>query len=177
MSTPADIVETYIRAKDGNRPHLMAAAFAEAAKLEVIVKAGAISFPPTTTGLQAITDVLVRTFVQTYENVYTFCLSTPPATGQSFRCRWLVGMSERVSGVVRVGCGSYEWDFLDVDPWLARRLVITIEQMEVAPTTDLAAVMGWLGRLPYPWCPLERATSSAPNLESLAPLLALLSRS
>jgi len=176
MRTPADIIATYIRAKDGNRPHLMAEAFAETAVLEMIVKTGAISFPPRTIGLTSIADVLVGRFGQTFENVYTLCLAPPPAEVKAFDCDWLVGMSEKTSGAVLVGCGRYEWQFSETDPPLAQRLVITVEKMEVLPGTTLAPVMRWLSNLPYPWCPAERAAASTPDFTLLSTIVAFMDR-
>jgi hypothetical protein len=76
-------------------------AFAEAATLNIIVKTGAISFPPLSKGIEAITEVLVRRFAQSYENVFTFCLEDPPRDdARSFSCNWMVGMSERETGAV-----------------------------------------------------------------------------
>ena len=107
--TAPELIATYIRAKDSNRPHLMSAAFAPDASLEMVVNAGTISFPPHAAGLDAITDVLVSRFGQTFENVYTFCLCSPPYSHPStFSCAWLVGMSPKEGGAVRVGCGRPE---------------------------------------------------------------------
>jgi hypothetical protein len=156
----AHLVATYIRAKDSNRPHLMKAAFAQDAALEMIVNAGTISFPPRSAGLDAITDVLVSRFGQTFENVHTFCLCTPPeGSASSFSCPWLVGMSEKAGGAVRLGSGRYDWTFRS---GRVQHLTITIDQMEVLPPSDLEHVMGWLGSLPYPWCPADVAERSIP---------------
>ena len=107
MQSAQESIATYIRAKDQNQPHLMKHAFAEAATLEMVVRTGSISFPPISTGLESISDVLVRRFAQTYENVHTFCLAAPPQTDEvTFSCSWLVGMSEKESRMVRVGCGT-----------------------------------------------------------------------
>jgi hypothetical protein len=43
MRTPAQAISTYIRAKDENRPHLMARAFADTAILDMVVRTEAIS--------------------------------------------------------------------------------------------------------------------------------------
>jgi hypothetical protein len=81
----------------------MTLAFTEAAVLEMVVKIESIAFPPISKGLAAISDVLVRRFAQTYENVHTFCLVVPPlGDDASFSCSWLVGMSEKESRMVRV---------------------------------------------------------------------------
>ena len=162
--TVSDLIAAYVTAKDSNRAHLMSAAFAPTATLEMVVKAGTISFPPHASGLDAITDVLVRRFGSTFENVYTFCLCSQPTSDEStFSCAWLVGMSEKVDGAVRVGSGRYDWFFSRGDPRRVERLKITIEQMEVLDVGHLPIVMSWLSRLPYPWCPVEAAIEAAPK--------------
>ncbi|MEP6872109.1 MAG: hypothetical protein ABI939_09725, partial [Anaerolineaceae bacterium] len=171
MHSAQEAVEIYIRAKDENRPYLMERAFAENAKLEMVVRSGTIAFPPVSIGLQTISDVLVRRFAQTYENVQTFCLSTPPPDDQpSFSCYWLVGMSEKDSRSVRVGCGRYDWQFQSQGQWLVDRLAITIERMESLPPSYLASVMNWLSRLPYPWCAARIALAGIPSFDLLYPI-------
>jgi len=172
--TGAEAIATYIRAKDGSRPHLMRAAFAENAELEITVKAGAISFPPLTKGADAITDVLVRRFSQTFENVYTLCLSAPPSSDiTDFSCAWLVGMTERETCAVRVGVGRYDWSFR---AGLVGRLKITIELMLLLPPEALPSVMEWLSKLPYPWCPIELAARTMPGAKDLRPVADCLRR-
>jgi hypothetical protein len=110
VKTAQEAVETYILAKDNNRPYLIEGAFTADATLAMLVNTGTISFPPISNGLQTISDVLVRRFAQSYENVHTFCLAQPPRNDQvNFSCDWLVGMSEKDSRTVRVGCGRYDW--------------------------------------------------------------------
>jgi hypothetical protein len=170
MHTPADSIIAYLRAKDGNRPHLMAQAFTHDASLAMLVNTGTISFPPLSSGRDAISEVLVRRFAQTYENVYTLCLASPPA-GQvaTFTCDWLVAMTEKASGAVRVGCGRYDWCFAPKSG-LVERLAITIETMESLPFRDLELVMNWVSALSYPWCAPELAANAAPNISSLSPV-------
>ncbi len=171
MNSAEDSIAAYIRAKDENRPYLMARAFAEDATLEMVVRTETISFPPISQGLESITDVLVRRFAQSYENVHTFCLAAPPRTAESgFSCDWLVGMSEKDSRMVRVACGRYDWQFRSEVPRLATRLAITIEQMQLLAPDTLAPVMSWLSRLPYPWCSSQTALASAPTLDELKPV-------
>lgn len=169
-------VSTYILAKDGNRPELMRGAFAEEAELEMVVKTGTISFPPFTRGVGAITDVLVTRFGESFENVRTFCLADPPQPGNvTFSCDWLVGMSEKQTGAVRVGCGRYDWSF-EPDRQLASRLRITVEHMETLPPGVLGVVMKWLSALPYPWCAGSLAILNAPPLEQLRRVIRYLER-
>jgi hypothetical protein len=44
MQSGSESIAIYIRAKDGNRPHLMRSAFAEDATLEMVVNTGRSSF-------------------------------------------------------------------------------------------------------------------------------------
>jgi len=171
MQTGREAVAAYIQAKDENRPYLMRHAFDNSATLTMVVKTGAISFPPSTTGLEAITDVLVRGFAQTYENVRTFCLSSPPHPADTrFSCPWLLGMSEKGNRMVRVGCGRYDWSFRSQAPRLAEKLSITIDVMQVLSPGSLSSVMEWLLHLPYPWCPAPTTFEHAPTLEELEPV-------
>jgi hypothetical protein len=172
MPSPSESIVAYIRAKDQNRPYLMRRAFSQAATLNMIVKTGAISFPPLSKGIEAITEVLVRRFAQSYENVFTFCLEDPPKeSAESFTCKWMVGMSEKETGTVRVGCGRYDWLFETRKPFLTRELTITIEFMQIVPAEKLEAIMNWLSGLPYPWCPVQTAVASAPKVEGLEVIL------
>ena len=167
----AEAIVAYIRAKDENKPYLMERAFDQDAALAMVVKSDAISFPPITNGREAITQVLVRDFGRTYENVRTLCLCSPPGSNDThFSCRWLVGMSAKDGGAVRVGCGRYNWSFGTQASILAERLEITIDVMQVLSADNLSAVTGWLFALPYPWCPIQTAFETAPKLDQLEPL-------
>ena len=141
------------------------------AELVVTNHASSISFPAHTVGREAITDVLVRTFCQTYENVYSFYLGRPSGETDAFSCNWLVAMSERQSKSTRVGCGRYDWLFAKAAPHLATHLTITIHAMQVLPPTELAAILGWVQALSYPWCTAEEVARTAPSIEMLAPVL------
>lgn len=167
MNTAQRSIQQYIRAKDSNRPHLLDQAFMPAAILDMVVRTGSISFPDHLEGRTAIGDVLVTRFGQTFENVYTFCLSAPPpANVEAFQCRWLVAMSDKNSGEARVGCGLYDWQF-DQQSRLVEGLTITIEHMKTLPATDLPMVMAWASKLDYPWCRPEAAIDNVPDLAEL----------
>ena len=172
VQSESNSVAVYIHAKDENRPELMRSAFANDATLEMVMKTGAISFPPFTQGVSSITDVLVTRFNESFENVRTFCLADPPAPDSAaFSCAWLVGMSEKKTGAVRVGCGRYDWSFDPQGSHLANRLRITIELVEILPSQHLAEVMNWLSELPYPWCNRPLAVRGAPSIEKLEPII------
>jgi len=171
------VLRTYFRAKDENRPHLMKEAFSEGATLETVVKTGAISFPPVSRGLDPITDVLVRKFAQSYENIYSFYLAKPPQQPMAdFTCDWLVGMSEKESGWPRVGCGRYDWHFESSESHLADRLVITVATMQVLSADRLDTVLQWLTGLPYPWCPARKVLETAPPIVELDPVFKFIGR-
>lgn len=173
MPNPSDAVTTYVLAKDGNRPFLMKKAFAEDAELDMVVKTDAISFPSSAKGVGAIEDILVRRFGADYENVFTFCLAeAPPAASVNFSCHWLVGMSVKANGQLRVGCGRYDWHFSSQGR--VEKLVITIELMKVLPPDTVPVSMDWLSTLPYPWCSPERALRHAPAFEQLSDIKAYL---
>ncbi len=176
MHSPADSIRAYIYAKDRNQPHRMDQAFSEKASLEMKVRTDNITFPPTTFGREDISNVLVRHFAQTYENVYTLCLAPPPElpVGQ-YGCDWVVVMSEKTNRQVRVGCGWYDWTF-EKDSYLAEQLTITIEIMQSLSPKYLATVMNWISDLPYPWCSVEQMLREWPDLKELEKVQEYVSR-
>jgi hypothetical protein len=175
--TTASVMRNYLHAKDENRPFFMTRAFASDATLKMTLRTAAIAFPPHAHGREAITDTLVRTFGQTYENVYTFYLDHPgeDAVLEDYACDWFVAMMEKTSGRVRIGCGRYDWTFQRA-PHLATRLVITIETMLDLPADTAPSVFGWVTTLPYPWADSARVVQTAPPIEAMAPVMHWLRR-
>lgn len=174
--TPEAVLRGYFHAKDENRPHLLEDVFAFDAELVIRNQSANISFPAVTQGRTAIAEVLVRSFTLSYENIYSFYLGRPSADVREFACPWLVGMSERSSGHVRVGCGTYEWAFEPHEPHMASRLVVTIEAMQVLPLAQAQAVFAWLRALDYPWSSPEEALRAMPGNELLSPVGRFLAR-
>jgi len=173
----ADAISTYILAKDSNRPQLMHRAFAQDCELEMIVKTDAISFPSSAKGPEQITQVLVTSFSEQYENIRTFCFSHPNSDFLPyFHCEWLVGMSARQGGSFRIGCGHYGWDFGPDDDGRVKKLVIDIEIMCVLPSEGSKPIMQWLAALPYPWCSNVKARESIPAIDALQPIESFLRR-
>ena len=176
----ATLLRDYIRAKDENRPYLIPQVFCDAACLEMRVKTESISFPAVSQGSATIADVLVRRFNQTYENIYTFCLNKPAAGSANppavFACDWLVGMSEKATGNVRVGCGRYEWVFQQGAPYRVERLSITIEAMQTLSPDSLSDILRWLLALEYPWSSAQAVCACAPKITQLEPVLRYLDR-
>ncbi len=174
--TPEAVLRGYFHAKDENRPHLLEDVFASNAELVIRNQSANIAFPAFTQGRSAIAEVLVRSFALSNENVYSFYLGRPLPGVREFTCPWLVGMSERSSGHVRVGCGTYEWAFEPHAPHMASRLVVTIEAMQVLPLTESARVFAWLRALNYPWSSPEAALQGIPANELLSPIAQFLRR-
>ncbi|WP_319005678.1 hypothetical protein [Pararhizobium sp. BT-229] len=171
VTSPLEAVSTYFYAKDGNRPFLMRRAFAKDVRLEMVVKTDAISFPSSASGLAAIEEILGRRFANDFENVYTFCLARPTeANRHHFPCHWLVAMSAKNNGVVRVGSGRYDWYFTSDDRCLVEKLTITIDVMQILPTEEIDRIMNWINNLPYPWCGPEEAVRDMPVIDGLAPI-------
>lgn len=170
-------MRNYLHAKDENRPVYMGAAFTADATLTMTLRTQAIAFPPHSHGRDAITETLVRSFGQTYENVFTFYLAHPGthSTLERYTCDWFVGMIEKATGNVRVGCGTYDWEF-QADPHLATHLAITIETMITLPADTAPAIFAWLTALPYPWTDAPRVVQSAPPIEALVPVMQWLRR-
>ena len=171
MPAPAHSIEHYIHAKDGNRPDLLRHCFTPDASLEMTVRTATIAFPAQASGRAAIADILVRNFAQTYENVYTLCIGQPPAGHASTHaCQWLVGMSVKASGELRIGCGDYLWQFVP-GSGLVRHLSITIEHMQVYAAQDLEPVMNWLQSLDYPWCLPGEMIEGVAQISNIAPVI------
>jgi hypothetical protein len=174
--TPEAVLRGYFYAKDGNRPHLLEDVFASNAELVIRNQSANIAFPAFTQGRSAIAEVLVRSFALSNENVHSFYLGRPALGVGEFTCPCLVGMSERSSGQVRVGCGTYEWAFEPRVPHMASRLVVTIEAMQVLPRTESKRVFSWLRSQNYPWSSPEAALQGMPANELLSPIAQFLSR-
>lgn len=169
-----EVLEAYFAAKDGNHPRLAERAFDASATLEIVNRSEAIAFPATTRGAAAIADVLVREFGRAYDNVQSFYLARPARDATSFSCDWLVGMTAKDGGAVRVGSGRYDWTLRSSPAWCATYLRITIEAMQVLPASATAPVYDWLERLAYPWSTGRDVVDTAPQVDGLAPVLAYL---
>lgn len=165
MLSPEHLLRSYFQAKDGNRPHLLASVFSLDARLEIRNRSNQISFPAVTVGLEGIADILVRRFNQSYENIYSFYLDRPAPAAESFSCNWLVGMTEKESRLVRVGCGRYDWTFQRMPELLATELIITIETMLVLDQSRTTSVMAWLVALEYPWTSAADLVGTLPASE------------
>ncbi|WP_028021447.1 hypothetical protein [Enterovibrio calviensis] len=169
-------ISFYITAKDNNKPHLLSHVFSESATLSMAVNTDSITFPSKTSGASEISNVLVTHFNQRYENVYTFCLSDAiEREGSSLSCKWFVAMTEKESGLLRVGCGYYDWTFHTDIETNARaeihgetntrvdELTITIEHMAALAFQQTSYFFNELSQLPYPWCESSLVIQAVPS--------------
>ncbi len=167
MCHAADLIERYVAGKDGHRPHLLSKAFSEDAALKMRVQTKDIVFPPEANGIEAISKVVCRDLHQRFENIYTFCFSPRPTIVDSlFSCGWLVIMSERDGGAIRVGGGRYDWAFTD-DRTQVASLTITVSQMGTLSKELIAPVMHWVQQRGYPWIDRFEAEEAARSLPPL----------
>ena len=174
INNEQEVISQYIYAKDHNRPHLMASAFTADAWLEMQLKTQNIEFPAESIGREAITETLVSNFGQQYENVYTFCISDSfVGQGNNASCNWFVAMTEKANGNVRVGCGRYDWRFVQEPSLLADQLRITIDEMLVLEPRFASEVLQWASGLAYPWGDGEAIVRTMPESLSKKGLLQL----
>lgn len=146
------LISTYIQAKDSNRPWFMTQAFSSDAILKMKVDTDNIDFPSEVLGLEAITETLVRNFACNNENVFTFCLQdTVKIQDERLDCDWVVFMTNKDTGEVRVGWGQYYWRFTSGDSCLVDKLVIKIQQMDILPPSHQEGIFSMIGNYPYPW--------------------------
>lgn len=162
------LISQYIKAKDNNKPHLMNGVFAEQATLKMLVQTDNISFPAEVEGLGNITHTLVSEFNNKYENIYTLCLiDTVQQQQRSLNCRWVVCMTEKASGSLRLGYGDYLWSFTDDTPTLINDLTITIENMTLLPPELQPQALSWFDKLPYLWALSSDLQTTVPDIELL----------
>ncbi len=118
--------------------------------LEIKVASDNIRFPDRTEGLADISQLLSAQFARQYENVYIFCLSdSVNADEGTLCCRWLVVMSGKEDGDIRVGYGTYEWSF---NHNYVTHLIISIDEMVLLEQHHSTDIFLWVDALSYPWC-------------------------
>ena len=169
---PADAIKTYILAKDGNRPYLMRRAFAERRtrdrgqdrRHQLFRARPRVSARSKTFSCGSSASIM--------RNVTPFAFSEPPPAGSvHFACHWLVGMSAKANGQIRIGCGRYDWYFNAHGQ--VEKLVIAIDVMKVLAADQLRPNMNWFSALPYPWCSAGEALRQMPASDGLAEISSL----
>ncbi|GGK55526.1 hypothetical protein [Amphritea balenae] len=165
-----NLISQYIKAKDNSKPHLMAKVFAEQAVLKMNVQTDNIAFPAEVLGVDKITHTLVQDFNNSYDNIYTLCITDSVDQYQHHNhlsCRWLVCMTEKSSGSLRLGYGDYHWCFEEKSSGLISQLTITIDDMQILPEGMESEILSWFDTLPYPWALSSELKTTMPDIELL----------
>lgn len=156
------IVRAYLHAKDHQRPHGFAQAFAADAvfRSTFAFETDWHSDAPVR-GLADITDTF-RGLGRGFENIVTFCLpESVHWADYSLRMRWVVVMTDRQTREVRVAWGDYAWTFSG-PPERAQSLHVHMLAMRlVEPNDDLVE---WSMSLPDVWCTGPQAAEALPDV-------------
>ena len=155
MSTPCELLERYVEAKDFTRPALMPAIYQPDAVLTYTIATEAIDFPPRTEGIAAITRTLITDFALKFGDCRTYyvCDALPADTQAMAVVPWLVVMQEVGAGQLRIGRGLYRWTFAS-DTVASKRVSamhIHIDRMDRIADADGAIREAVQSVLPYPW--------------------------
>lgn len=155
MHTLREAIETYLEARDSQRPSLIADAFGEKGKVQIHTKTDAIYFPGEILGREAIARALVTQLAERFGSLRTLCIGEPPHGNASFECGWITCMTERDVGGVLVGCGRYQWQ-TEPDSAALASLVVTIDTMTKLDDEDRVRGREWIHMLPHPWCAADQ---------------------
>ena len=160
-ATVRGLLECYLRAKDLNQAALIADCFAANAELSFSLANDDIDFPPRVTGVAAIAHTLVEAFGERFEQCRTYYVCTTPPVDEHgvSSMPWLVVMRQKDSGALRIGHGTYRWQFAidgendDVARVAALHIHIarmdTIDDPQSLKLDRLHAAFG------YPWLPVH----------------------
>jgi hypothetical protein len=154
MSTPKALLDRYVEAKDQVRPQLMPHIYAGDAILTFSIDSSSLVFPPRVTGLEAITQTLVRDLGARFSQIRTFYVRDEPprADDNVALIPWLVLMHEPGAACSRAGRGYYRWTFGGT-PLLVRAMHIHIDRMDRVEDPDRRLISAAQAELPYPWLP------------------------
>jgi hypothetical protein len=155
MSTPQQLLERYVEAKDFTRPALMREIYRSDAVLTYAIATDDIRFPARVEGIEAITRTLVSDFALSFDRCRTYYVcDAPPGAAQHLAfVPWLVVMRERDVGLLRMGQGFYRWGFEpDGEGALrAATMHIHIHRMDRIQDPRAELLEAVQHALPYPW--------------------------
>ncbi|WP_175836337.1 nuclear transport factor 2 family protein [Burkholderia anthina] len=179
------LLECYLRAKDLNQPALIADCFAADAELSFSLASDDIDFPPHVSGATAIARTLVEEFGERFDRCRTYYLCATPAVNEHgiSAMPWLVVMRQKDSGALRIGHGTYRWEFTrnsaDEHAPAARiaALHIHIARMDTIDDPSATKLDALHAAFGYPWLPphalargLADVATAQPDWVFLAPL-------
>ncbi|MFJ1211191.1 nuclear transport factor 2 family protein [Burkholderia pyrrocinia] len=153
------LLECYLHAKDLNRPALIADCFAADAELSFSLANDDIDFPPRVTGAAAIARTLVEEFGERFERCRTYYVCTEPAVDEHgvSTMPWLVVMRQKDNGALRIGHGTYRWQFASDANGVARvaALHIHIARMDTIDDPQSVKLEALQAAFGYPWLPVQ----------------------
>jgi hypothetical protein len=156
------ILHDYLHGKDQSRPHLLARAFAPDA---VFVSRFEFDTDFSDDTPREGLGTIIETFRQlgaACENIYTVCASdSVRESPEGWRCKWLVTMTQRDDGRVRVAWGDYLWQ---LGGWgtRAKRLEVTMEEMQVLPADRADGFCDWMATHEGLWVESARMLEGCP---------------
>lgn len=166
-----ELIHTYLRAKDESRPILFRQVFLKEGRFQTRFS---IDTDFNQGGMRHGLDTITQTFQQLgagFENIFTTCPIESAFyndVGQ-LESSWVVGMTGRNEGQVRLAAGSYLWTF-DSDSGLVKELDVLMEHMLVLPAHHAESILSWLSPLPQPWCRSVELLERMPHLSELQPV-------
>ena len=177
MSTPRDLLEAYLQAKDLDHPSLILDCYTPDAVLTFSIATDTISFPARVGGADAIAQTLVRDFRKRFDccKTYYVCDSiTPAGKGIDF-VPWLVIMRQVSSTALRIGKGYYRWTFeSDESSTRVSGMHIHIERMDIIEDRDGKKRRELHAALPYPWLRPAVLGETVERLRKQSPVYAFL---
>ncbi|WP_153305815.1 hypothetical protein [Desulfogranum mediterraneum] len=170
------ILEQYIHGKDDDRYPLLEEIYDQEALLSFSVRTAGITFPERIEGNREIARVLSADFNTKYKEVRTYYLAPVSACRISLAVTaqpWLVLMRERTGGLLKVGCGLYDWHFCQApdSSQQIRSHRITIAEMIDLPDQSDQLLAHLQQQLPYPWTDRQTVVSLLARYEELSDLV------
>ncbi|MDS0795808.1 nuclear transport factor 2 family protein [Burkholderia pseudomultivorans] len=167
------LLECYLRAKDLNRPALIADCFAADAELSFSLARDDIDFPARVAGAPAIAHTLVGDFGERFERCRTYYVCMEPSVDEAgvSAMPWLVAMRQKDSGALRIGHGAYRWRFASDANGIGRiaALHIHIARMDTIDDPDGAKLTALHAAFGYPWLPPQALTRGFAALAAAHP--------
>jgi len=165
------LLHKYLQAKDESRPYLFRQVFPENGRFQTRFS---IDTDFDQGGMREGIAEITNTFGMLgrfFENIFTTCpIESASYTEEGqLQSTWIVGMSSRDNGDIRIAAGAYLWTF-DEESGKVAELDVLMEHMLEFPGKHLAAIMDWLSALPQPWCETKALLDGMPEIEGLEPV-------
>lgn len=156
ITTIKEVLEKYIKGKDTDQFKLLESIYSENSEVTFEIKPNSITFPSVISGNKEIAQILSSEFNKKYCNVKTYYLSENFPDIENLKIdkqKWLVLMSEKNSGVLYAGAGSYNWEFEYGKEQVLKikHHHIFIEAMIKLKNLPLQFIIDLQNSIPYPW--------------------------